>query len=70
MESENRIYKENDVSMAKKYKDIVKNVYRADIETLNFSNPDEASNAINMWVNNVTHGLIPTLVDRGEKFFK
>lgn len=56
------------MNVKEEYDTIMKNVYNTSIETLDFSNPEQASNVINSWVNNVTHGLIPTLVKQGRQF--
>lgn len=65
LESQNKIYKTSDVILRKEYETTIKSTYNTEVESLDFSKPDQASNAINEWVKSATHGLIPTIVEKG-----
>ena len=69
LESRSKIYVAEDVSVRKDYETVVRSFYNADIQGLDFSDPERASTAVNEWVNNVTRGLIPTLVEKGETLY-
>jgi len=55
------------VTLKEEYETIVNKSYNAEIDTLNFSEPVQASNRINHWVENVTHGLITSVVEPGKE---
>lgn len=63
LESGNKIYRAYGLNIRKDYESIVKNAYDVDIESLDFSNSKLAAATMNEWVDDVSHGLIPNLVD-------
>ena len=67
LESQNKIYRANDVNVDQTYKNTIKNIYDTDIELANFSNRDQAADVINQWVRTMTRGLIPSIVERGDE---
>lgn len=54
------------MTIKRDYEITVKSAYDVDIEPLDFSNSKGAAETMNKWVNDVSHGLIPDLVDAGE----
>ncbi|KAG5675521.1 hypothetical protein PVAND_005417 [Polypedilum vanderplanki] len=63
IEVANGIFVQNDVNIRGAYKDAVQNVYKSEVKSLNFRDaPSDASQQINDWVNEKTHGKIKQIV--------
>lgn len=65
VEAGNRIFLSKIFTPQPQYQNILNKYYYADIEVVDFPKPVYAAQSINGWVNTVTHGQIPTLVDPG-----
>jgi serine protease inhibitor len=65
VEAANQIFLSNTIAPQPKYQNILKKYYDAEMERVDFSSPGYAAQAINRWVNMLTHGQIPSLVDQG-----
>ena len=65
VEAGNRIFLSSTFTPQPQYQNILKKYYYADIARVNFPSPLYAAQSINGWVNMVTHGQIPSLVDPG-----
>uniref|UniRef100_A0A1V1FYH4 Putative serine protease 27 n=1 Tax=Reticulitermes speratus TaxID=60591 RepID=A0A1V1FYH4_9NEOP len=65
VEAANQIFLSNTIAAQPKYQNILKKYYDAEMERVDFSSPGYAAQAINRWVNMLTHGQIPSLVDPG-----
>lgn len=65
VEAGNRIFLSNTFTPQPRYQNVLKKYYYAEIERVDFPSPVNAAQSINGWVNKVTHGQIPTLVDPG-----
>jgi len=61
----NRIFISSTFNPQLQYQNILKKYYDADITKVDFPSPVYAAQVINNWVNTVTHGQIPFLVDPG-----
>lgn len=61
---QNKIYIAQSEKLLPSYQTTVKDLYHADIESLNFANSDKTVKTVNDWVNNVTDGLISTLITK------
>jgi serpin peptidase inhibitor clade A protein 3 len=64
LNSQNKIYVAQSESLLPSYQKRIRDLYYSDVESLNFGNSDTAVKIVNDWVNNVTEGLIPTLVTK------
>lgn len=69
MKFQNKIYIAQGEKLLPSYQTTVKDLYHADVENLNFANSDKTLKTVNDWVNNVTDGLISTLITKGEVCF-
>ncbi|XP_044015973.1 antichymotrypsin-2-like isoform X2 [Aphidius gifuensis] len=58
----NKIYLRNGFEVESEFKKIIKNYYRSEIESLDFSNAVAASNTINAWAEAKTNNLIKNVV--------
>lgn len=65
VEAGNRIFISSTFSPQQQYQITLNQYYRADIARVDFLSPLYAAQSINGWVNMVTHGQIPSLVDPG-----
>ncbi|KAK9499151.1 hypothetical protein O3M35_003653 [Rhynocoris fuscipes] len=65
MKTGTRLLVRKDLQVKAKYKQIASDNYGVNIENGDFSNPAQVAKQINNWVNNLTHGMIPQLVDNG-----
>jgi len=65
VEAGNRIFLSSTFTPQPQYQNILKKYYSADIARVDFPSPVYAAQSINGWVNTVTHGQIPSLVDPG-----
>jgi serine protease inhibitor len=65
VEAGNRIFLSSTFTPQSQYQNILKKYYNADIATVDFPSPLYAAQSINGWVNMVTRGQIPSLVDPG-----
>jgi serine protease inhibitor len=61
----NRIFLSSTFTPQPQYQNILKKYYYADIARVDFPSTVQAAQSINGWVNMVTHGQIPSLVDPG-----
>ncbi|KAL7040361.1 hypothetical protein ACKWTF_000368 [Chironomus riparius] len=65
IEVANGIFVQSDISIRQEYKDVVERLYGSHIESLNFKNePGKASQIINAWVSENTHGRISEIVPK------
>lgn len=53
----------------KQYESVVRRLYLAELNKLNFNDPKSSADTVNAWVDKKTHGLIPTIIDEGEQRF-
>jgi len=60
-----RIFVSKNFTPQLQYQNALNRYYHADIEKVDFSSPPYAAQSINSWVNTVTQGQIPSLVDPG-----
>jgi serine protease inhibitor len=65
VEAANQIFLSHTITPQLQYQNILKKYYYAEIERVDFSSPGYAAQSINRWVNMLTHGQIPFLVDPG-----
>ena len=65
VEAGNRIFLSKIFTPQPQYQNILNKYYHAEIEVVDFPKPVYAAQSINRWVNTVTHGQIPILVDPG-----
>jgi len=65
VEAGSRLFLSSTFNPQPQYQNILKKYYYADIERVDFPSPVYAAQSINRWVNMVTHGQIPSLVDPG-----
>jgi serine protease inhibitor len=65
VEAANQIFLSNNIAPQPQYQSILKKYYYSEIERVDFSSPLYAAQTINTWVNMLTHGKIPSLVDPG-----
>lgn len=65
VEAGNRIFLSKNFTPQPRYQNILKQYYNAEIQVVDFPMPVYAAQSINRWVNMVTHGQIPTLIDPG-----
>lgn len=54
----------------KQYESVVRRLYLAELNKLNFNDPKSSADTVNAWVDKKTHGLIPTIIDEGEQRFQ
>ncbi|XP_070505476.1 serine protease inhibitor 28Dc [Chironomus tepperi] len=65
IEVANGIFVQSDISIRNEYKEVVEKMYGSHIESLNFKNdPGKASQVINAWVSENTHGKISEIVPK------
>lgn len=65
----NKIFTKSGFEIKKEFKDITKDVFRAEADNLDFQNsPDEASKKINDWVESKTNNRIKNLVSSGIRY--
>uniref|UniRef100_A0A1Y1L033 Serpin domain-containing protein n=1 Tax=Photinus pyralis TaxID=7054 RepID=A0A1Y1L033_PHOPY len=62
LRSVNKLYLANRFSINGNYREIVRNVFKAEIENVNFSNNENAARTINYWVENQTRNKIKDLI--------
>jgi serine protease inhibitor len=65
VEAANQIFLSQTITPQPQYESVLKKHYMAEIEKVDFSSPDAAVQVINRWVNMLTHGQIPSLVEAG-----
>lgn len=65
MQIANRLFTADDLQLNAEYVDALKNYYLSDYRKVNFQSPEITATTINDWINGITHGLIPQLVDAG-----
>jgi serine protease inhibitor len=65
VEVANKIFLSETIAPQSQYESILKKHYMAQIEKVDFTSPVAAAELINRWVNDLTHGLIPSLVEPG-----
>lgn len=65
LEYQNKIFLAHTEKLNSRYQSTIKNQYYSEVQQVNFMQPETVT-LINNWVNNSTHGLIPTLVAPGE----
>ena len=65
VEAGNRIFLSRNFTPQTQYQNTLKKYYNADIAMVDFPSPLYAAQSINGWVNMVTHGQIPSLVEPG-----
>lgn len=63
VEAANQIFLSHTITPQPQYETILKKHYMAQIEKVDFSSPVSAAQFINRWVNVLTHGHIPSLVE-------
>uniref|UniRef100_A0A1B6DVY9 Serpin domain-containing protein n=2 Tax=Clastoptera arizonana TaxID=38151 RepID=A0A1B6DVY9_9HEMI len=63
MRSANRIFVSQNLTPDPRYKKLIKDYYRADIDRTNFATPELTALNINNWVKSHTHGFITKLID-------
>ncbi|XP_028143470.1 antichymotrypsin-2-like isoform X1 [Diabrotica virgifera virgifera] len=61
--SANKIYPRQDFPVEKSFKDIAVNFYSADVQNLDFNDPDKAARTINSWVEQKTNNKIHNIID-------
>ena len=65
VEAANQIFMSHKITPHSQYETMLKTYYFSNIEKVDFSSSETAAQTINRWVNMLTHGLIPTLVEPG-----
>jgi serine protease inhibitor len=65
VEAANQIFLSHTLTPQLQYESVLKKHYMAQIEKVDFSSPVSAAQFINGWVNMLTHGQIPSLVESG-----
>jgi serine protease inhibitor len=65
VEAANQIFLSQTTAPQLQYENILKKYYMAEIEKVDFTSPVAAAELINRWINMLTHGQIPSLVDSG-----
>jgi serine protease inhibitor len=68
VEAANQIFLSHTVAPQLQYESVLKEHYMAQVEKVDFSSPASAAQSINGWVNMLTHGQIPSLVEPGTYF--
>lgn len=66
IDTQNKVFFAVDEKVSKRYVDVLSKNYGAEFENVNFLKQDEAINTINTWVNQVTRGLITSLVTKDD----
>ncbi|KAJ9580160.1 hypothetical protein L9F63_004177 [Diploptera punctata] len=66
VEAANQVFLSQNITPQTQYETMLKNHYFSNIEKVDFSKPIVAAEVINRWVNMLTHGLIPVLVEPGK----
>lgn len=65
LESETQVFIAENEKLNPRYQQSVKENFYSEVKFVNFANGDSTAKLINDWVNKVSNGLIPNLVNKG-----
>ncbi|XP_065200426.1 uncharacterized protein LOC135831674 isoform X2 [Planococcus citri] len=66
VDTKNKVFLAADEKLSKRYIDTLTRIYASEFQKVNFIQQDEALQTINSWVQNVTQGLITSLVSKDD----
>lgn len=68
LQSANGVFVSKKLTLKKDYETAIKRDFSSEMTKMDFDDPKKASDLINTWVSEKTHGLIPTIVAPGNAY--